>query len=103
MLNPQDSCLFPSRNGTRMSRIGFWIMIKKYALRAGITSKINPRILRHSFAVHLLQNGTDLSDIMILFGYASLDSTLQYAHVNRPDFFKVYHKFHPRGQRNVTK
>jgi len=103
LLNPQDSCLFPSRNGTRMSRIGFWIMIKKHALRAGITSKINPRILRHSFAVHLLQNGTDLSDIMNLFGYASLDSTLQYAHVNRPDFFKVYHKFHPRGQRNVTK
>ena len=103
LLNPQDSCLFPSRNGTRMSRIGFWIMIKKYALRAGITSKINPRILRHSFAVHLLQNGTDLSDIMNLIGYASLDSTLQYAHVIRPDFFKVYHKFHPRGQRNVTK
>ncbi len=101
--NPQDPCLFPSRNGTRMSRIGFWIMIKKHATRAGIKSKINPRILRHSFAVHLLQNGIDLSDIMNLFGYASLDSTLQYAHINRPDFFKVYHKFHPRGQKNVIK
>ena len=63
LLNPGDTCLFPSRNGTRMSRVGFWAMIKKHALRAGITSRINPRILRHSFAVHLLQNGIDLSDI----------------------------------------
>tara|TARA_Y100001970_G_scaffold267745_1_gene358124 strand:+ start:777 stop:1697 length:921 start_codon:yes stop_codon:yes gene_type:complete len=101
LLNPADPCLFPSRNGTRMSRIGFWAMIKKHAHRAGITSPINPRILRHSFAVHLLQNGTDLSDIMNLFGYVSLDATLQYAHINRPDFFDIYHKLHPRGQKNI--
>ena len=48
LLNPEDKCLFPSRNGIRMSRVGFWAMIKKHALRAGITSRINPRILRHS-------------------------------------------------------
>ena len=101
LLNPADSCLFPGRNGTRMTRVGFWAMIKKHATQAGIVSNINPRILRHSFAVHLLQNGVDLSDIKELFGYVSLDSTLQYAHINRPDFFEVYHKFHPRGQKNA--
>ena len=100
LLNPEDSCLFPSRNGTRMSRVGFWAMIKKHALSAGITSRINPRILRHSFAVHLLQNGIDLSDIRDLFGYVSLDATLQYAHVNRPDFFEVFHELHPRGRKH---
>ena len=103
LLNQEDSCLFPGRNGTRMSRVGFWSMIKKHANRAGIKSRINPRILRHSFAVHLLQNGTDLSDIMNLFGYVSLDSTLQYSHINRPDFFNVYHRLHPRGQKNTEK
>jgi len=101
LLNPEDKCLFPSRNGIRMSRVGFWAMIKKHALRAGITSRINPRILRHSFAVHLLQNGIDLSDIKDLFGYVSLDATLQYAHVNRPDFFEVYHELHPRGRKHT--
>ncbi len=103
LLNPHDPCLFPGRNGTRMTRVGFWSMIKKHALRSGITSRINPRILRHSFAVHLLQNGIDLSDIKELFGYASLDATLQYAHINRPDFVKVYHELHPRGRKQALK
>ena len=76
LLNPNDPCLFPGRNGTRLTRVGFWAMIKKHAQRSGINSRINPRILRHSFAVHLLQNGIDLSDIKELFGYVSLDATL---------------------------
>ncbi len=103
LLNPNDPCLFPGRNGTRMSRVGFWSMIKKHAQRSGISSRINPRILRHSFAVHLLQNGIDLSDIKELFGYVSLDATLQYAHINRPDFIKVYHELHPRGRKHAIK
>ena len=103
LLNPNDPCLFPGRNGTRLTRIGFWAMIKKHAQRSGINSRINPRILRHSFAVHLLQNGINLSDIKELFGYVSLDATLQYAHINRPDFVKVYHELHPRGRKNALK
>ena len=103
LLNPNDPCLFPGRNGTRLTRVGFWAMIKKHAQRSGINSRINPRILRHSFAVHLLQNGIDLSDIKELFGYVSLDATLQYAHINRPDFVKVYHELHPRGSKNALK
>ena len=103
LLVPNDPCLFPGRNGTRMTRVGFWAMIKKHAKRSGINSHINPRILRHSFAVHLLQNGIDLSDIKELFGYVSLDATLQYAHINRPDFVKVYHELHPRGGKHALK
>ena len=103
LLNPNDPCLFPGRNGTRLTRVGFWAMIKKHAQRSGINSRINPRILRHSFAVHLLQNGIDLSDIKELFGYVSLDATLQYAHINRPDFVKVYHELHPRGRKHALK
>lgn len=98
LLNKEDPCLFPNRNGVRMTRIGFWIMIKKHAQRAGITSKINARILRHSFAIHLLQNGMDLNHIQDLFGYVSLEATAQYAHVNRPDYFEVYQRCHPRAQ-----
>ena len=103
LLNPYDPCLFPGRNGTRLTRVGFWAMIKKHAQRSGVNSRINPRILRHSFAVHLLQNGIDLSDIKELFGYVSLDATLQYAHINRPDFVKVYHELHPRGRKHALK
>ncbi len=103
LLKPNDPCLFPGRNGTRMTRVGFWAMIKKHAQRSGIKSRINARILRHSFAVHLLQNGIDLSDIKDLFGYVSLDATLQYAHINRPDFVKVYHELHPRGSKHAVK
>ena len=103
LLNPNDPCLFPGRNGTRMTRVGFWAMIKKHAKRSGINSRINPRILRHSFAIHLLQNGIDLSDIKELFGYVSLDATLRYAHINRPDFVKVYHELHPRGRKHALK
>lgn len=102
--NKNDLCLFPNRNGVRITRIGFWFMIKKHAQHAGITRSINPRILRHSFAIHLLENGMDLNDIRDLFGYVSLDATLQYAHVNRPDYDQVYQDFHPRAQEssNIT-
>ena len=98
LLNKSDPCLFPGRNGTRMSRMGFWAMIRKQAKRAGIQNPINGRILRHSFAIHLLQNGMDLPDIQDLFGYVSLDATLQYSHINRPNYMEVYHKYHPLGQ-----
>ena len=54
LLNKSDPCLFPGRNGTRMSRMGFWVMIRKHARKAGIENPINGRILRHSFAAHLL-------------------------------------------------
>ena len=103
LFNKTDPCLFPGRNGTRMSRMGFWAMIRKHAKKAGIENSINGRILRHSFAAHLLENGMDLPDIQDLFGYVSLDSTLQYAHINRPDYFEVYQRHHPMGNYAMEK
>jgi integrase/recombinase XerD len=103
LLNKSDSCMFPGRNGTRMSRMGFWTMIRKHAKKSGIENPINGRILRHSFAAHLLENGMDLPDIQDLFGYVSLDSTLQYAHINRPDYFEVYQRHHPMGNYALQK
>ena len=55
------------------------------------------RIIRHSFAAHLLENGLDLTDLAQLFGYVSLDATLQYAHINRPDYVEVYRRCHPES------
>ncbi len=101
LLNKEDPCLFPSRNGTRMSRVGFWYMVKKYAQRVGIRANINPRMLRHSFAIHLVQNGMDLTGIKTLFGYAQMNATAQYAHINVPDYHETYHRLHPRGQHSV--
>ncbi len=97
VLSPADPCLFPGRNGTRISRMGFWAMVRKHAKRAGIQRPLNPRLLRHSFAMHLLQNGMDLTDLRELFGFVSLDATLQYQFVNRPDYTEEYHRYHPRG------
>ncbi|MBF0288194.1 MAG: tyrosine-type recombinase/integrase [SAR324 cluster bacterium] len=103
LLNKNDACLFPNRNGVRMTRIGFWNMVKKHARRAGIQTNINPRMLRHSFAMHLIQSGMDLTSIKLLFGYVALDATSQYAHVNAPDYFQSFHQFHPRGRHHVDK
>ena len=103
LLNKEDPCLFPNRNGVRMTRIGFWNMVKKHARRAGIEVNITPRMLRHSFAMHLIQSGMDLTSIKTLFGYATMGATSQYAHVNVPDYFETFHQRHPRGRENTQK
>ena len=95
LLDPEDPCLFPGRNGRRISRVGVWKMIKKYADQAGIRKNFNPRSLRHAFAIHLILGGMDLDGIKLLFGYRQLEATAIYAHVNAPDFRKAYEAFHP--------
>jgi integrase/recombinase XerD len=95
LLNSEDPCLFPGRNGTRISRVGVWKLIKKYALAAGIEKNFSPRNLRHAFAVHLILGGMDLDGIKRLFGYRQLEATALYAHVNAPDFRAAYQAFHP--------
>lgn len=95
LLDPEDPCLFPGRNGRRISRVGVWKMIKKYANQAGIRKNFNPRSLRHAFAIHLILGGMDLDGIKLLFGYRQLEATAIYAHVNAPDFRKAYAAYHP--------
>jgi integrase/recombinase XerD len=99
LLNPEDPCLFPGRNGTRISRVGVWKLIKKYARAAGIEKNFSPRNLRHAFAIHMILGGMGLDGIKRLFGYKQLEATALYAHVNAPDFRAAYQAYHPSAAR----
>ncbi|MCI9087112.1 MAG: site-specific tyrosine recombinase XerD [Clostridia bacterium] len=92
-----DKALFVNINGGRLTRQGFWKIIKYYKEQAHITKDITPHVLRHSFATHLLQNGADLKAIQTMLGHSDISSTQVYMQFQDPGLKDVYQKAHPRA------
>jgi len=95
--DPSEKALFVNVNGTRMSRQGFWKILKHYQSKAGIEQEITPHTLRHSFAVHLIENGAELSAVKELMGHSDISSTQVYTHMINQKIKSVYDKCHPKA------
>jgi integrase/recombinase XerD len=99
ILDYQEQALFTNMNGSRMTRQGFWKIVKAYTKSANINKDITPHTLRHSFATHLLENGAKLKDIKEMLGHSDVSSTQVYAKVMKERYKSVYANCHPKARR----
>lgn len=97
LADPEERALFVNIGGVRMSRQGFWKILKHYQSTARIEKEITPHTLRHSFAVHLLENGADIGSVQELMGHSDISSTQMYTHLIDQRLKAVYEKCHPKA------
>lgn len=97
LLRRPSNALFPSNRGAPMSRQMFWLLVKKYAHKAGIRRAPSPHTLRHAFATHLLNHGADLRAVQMMLGHASISTTQIYTHIAVRRLSALHKQHHPRG------
>ncbi len=91
--------LFVNYQGVAFSRQGLWKMIGGYGKKVGLSARLTPHVLRHSFATHLVERGADLRSVQMLLGHSSITTTEIYTHLAKDQLKRVYDQFHPRGKR----
>jgi integrase/recombinase XerD len=97
LISEEDEALFVNYYGKRITRQGFWKVVKRYSEEAGIDKNIAPHTLRHSFALHLVQNGADLKAVQEMMGHSDVTTTQIYLDMSNSKIKDVYEKAHPRA------